>query len=112
MRASAVFALALPVLAAAAPNFAVESRQTGDCNTGSIQCCASTMTSTTTSLGTLSGLLGLLLPSLGGLIGLNCSPLDILGIGGTNCNQQPVCCTDNSFSGLISLGCIPINISL
>ncbi|KAF8963576.1 fungal hydrophobin-domain-containing protein [Flammula alnicola] len=111
MRASAVFALALPLLAAAAPA-ELTARQSGNCDTGSIQCCTMTQSSTPTTLGTLSGLLGIILPTIEGLIGLGCSPLNILGLGGNSCSAQPVCCSNNSFNGLISLGCTPININL
>ncbi|KAF9562992.1 fungal hydrophobin [Agrocybe pediades] len=107
MRASAVAVLALPVLAAA-----TALPRDGDCNTGDIQCCNSTAASSSTNLGLLSSLLGLVLPSIGGLIGLSCSPLNILGVGGNSCSAQPVCCTNNSFNGLIALGCTPININL
>ncbi|KAF4618932.1 hypothetical protein D9613_009927 [Agrocybe pediades] len=106
MRAS-VAVLALPVLAAAT----VLPRD-GNCNTGDIQCCNTVMQSSTTTLGMLGGLLGLVLPTVTGLIGLNCSPLNILGIGGNSCSAQPVCCTNNQFNGLINLGCTPININL
>ncbi|CAA7260491.1 unnamed protein product [Cyclocybe aegerita] len=99
---------ALPLLAAAS----VLQIRAGDCNTGDIQCCNSTMQSSTTSLGLLSGLLGLVLPAISGLVGLNCSPLSIIGLGGNSCSAQPVCCSNNQFNGLISLGCIPINLNL
>ncbi|KAF8161405.1 fungal hydrophobin-domain-containing protein [Crassisporium funariophilum] len=107
MRTSSIFVFALPVLAAA-----TAIPRDGDCNTGPIQCCNTVQQSTATNLGILSGLLGLVLPSIGGLIGLNCSPLGVLGIGGNSCSSQPVCCTNNQFNGLINLGCSPININL
>ncbi|KAF8954462.1 fungal hydrophobin-domain-containing protein [Flammula alnicola] len=66
----------------------------------------------TTTLASLAGLLGLDLGSITGLIGLTCSPLDILGIGGNSCSQQPVCCSNNNFNGVIALGCNPINLNL
>lgn len=28
---------------------------------------------------------------------VNCNPLTIIGISGTSCNSQPLCCSDNSF---------------
>ncbi|TFK70587.1 hydrophobin-263 [Pluteus cervinus] len=107
-RISAISLFALPLLASAS----VLPRQTGDCNTGSISCCASTQTSTPESVSELSGLLGIVLPDLGGLLALGCSPLSILGLGGNSCSQQPVCCTGNSFGGLIGLGCSPLNLNL
>ncbi|PPQ71680.1 hypothetical protein CVT24_007833 [Panaeolus cyanescens] len=106
-RATSVAVLALPILAAA-----TAIPRDGDCNTGEISCCNSTMTSSLTTLAQLGGLLGLSLPAIGGLIGLSCSPISVLGIGGNSCSAQPVCCTNNSFNGLIALGCSPINLGL
>ncbi|KIK73601.1 hypothetical protein PAXRUDRAFT_586141, partial [Paxillus rubicundulus Ve08.2h10] len=104
--------IALAAVATAAPS-ALEARADSQCNTGPIQCCSSTMTSTTTTLASLSSLLGLSLPSIGGLIGLSCSSITGVGTGtGAVCTQQPVCCTNNTYSGLINLGCSPININL
>ncbi|PPR00076.1 hypothetical protein CVT24_008978 [Panaeolus cyanescens] len=99
---------ALPLLAAATT---LQVRE-GDCNVGDIQCCNSTQQSNSTTLGMLSSLLGIQLPSIGGLLGLSCSGIGILGISANSCSAQPVCCSNNQFNGLISLGCIPINISL
>ncbi|KAF9045351.1 fungal hydrophobin-domain-containing protein [Panaeolus papilionaceus] len=99
--------VALPIFAAA-----TAIPRDGDCNTGQINCCNSTMTSSLTTLAQLGGLLGLSLPAIGGLIGLSCNPISILGAGGNSCSAQPVCCTNNSFNGLVSLGCSPINLNL
>ncbi|TFK70619.1 hydrophobin-263 [Pluteus cervinus] len=107
-RISAISLFALPLLASAS----VLPRQTGDCNTGSINCCATTQTSTPESVTELSGLLGIALPNIAGLIGLGCSPLSILGLGGNSCSAQPVCCSGNTFGGLIGLGCNPLNLNL
>ncbi|KAF8553767.1 fungal hydrophobin [Imleria badia] len=103
---------ALVAVAAAAPS-ALQARDSSECNTGSMQCCLSTQTSTPTTLNSLSGLLGIVLPTIEGLIGLGCSPISVLGLGsGASCTEQPVCCTDNTFNGFINLGCSPININL
>ena len=76
------------------------------------------------------GLLGINLQDVSGLIGLQCSPLNVLGLGGSSaCSQQPVCCQNNnvvstilgvqilsgglttvSQGGLISIGCVPIQL--
>lgn len=78
------------------------------------------MTSDEASGGILGGLLG----GITGLVGSNCSPLTVIGLGagtwyadmvcGRTClirvlfsSSNTVCCTDNHYSGLIVLGCVP-----
>ncbi|KAF8197571.1 hypothetical protein BJ912DRAFT_80090 [Pholiota molesta] len=102
--------LALPLLVVANP---LVVRNDGNvCNSGALNCCDSTESSTVTgsSSGGLLGLLsGLGVRDLGdGLIGLKCSPI----LGANDCTQQTVCCTDNSFNGVVALGCTPVNINL
>lgn len=96
----------------------------GQCNTGPVQCCNSVTTADHSSTSTLLGLLGLVLdPSI--LVGLKCSPLSAIGLGGnswwasSHClhrfsihwmscsSQQPVCCENNTYNGLIVIGCSP-----
>ncbi|KAF8991434.1 fungal hydrophobin-domain-containing protein [Cyathus striatus] len=100
---------ALPLLAAAS---AIPRDGSSQCNTGSIQCCNSVQEASNPVVGLLAGLLGLVLGPITGQVGLTCSPLSVIGIGGNSCTAQPVCCTGNSFNGLIVLGCTPININL
>ncbi|KAF8980551.1 hydrophobin-263 [Cyathus striatus] len=99
---------ALPLLAAAS----AIPRQGPQCNTGTVQCCNSVQQASNPLVGLLAGLLGIVLGPITGQVGLTCSPLSVIGIGGNSCTAQPVCCTGNSFSGLIVLGCTPININL
>ncbi|PPQ71679.1 hypothetical protein CVT24_007832 [Panaeolus cyanescens] len=106
--AASVAVLALPILAAAT-TVEIDARQ-GNCNTGEIQCCNNTFTNTATTLASLSSLLGISLPSISGMIGVACSPITVLGLGGNSCSAQPVCCTNNDFHGLVSLGCNAINL--
>ncbi|KAJ3573935.1 hypothetical protein NP233_g2112 [Leucocoprinus birnbaumii] len=109
MRFSTVFALALPAVAFAT----AIPRQSGSCNTGTLQCCNQVQQASSLGENLLGGLLGLGLGSITGLVGLNCNPISaIVGIGGNSCSAQPVCCTNNQFGGLISLGCNPINLNL
>ena len=82
----------------------------GTCNTGPVLCCNSVQSASITSLASLGGLLGIALPNVTGLIGLSCT--DIPAGGGASCNAQPVCCTINTFSGVVALGCTPVNINL
>ncbi|TCD65152.1 hypothetical protein EIP91_003045 [Steccherinum ochraceum] len=59
------------------------------------------------------GLLGIVLQDLNVPVGLTCDPISVLGIGSSSaCSAQTVCCEDNSFSGIVALGCTPINVGL
>ncbi|KAL4076447.1 fungal hydrophobin-domain-containing protein [Scleroderma yunnanense] len=108
--------LLLPVVAlssvvAAAP--AAIAARDNSCSSGTLQCCNTVMDSTSSSAGVLAGLLGIVSPLLGPLMGVNCSPITGVGVGtGANCVQQTVCCQNTQFNGLINIGCIAININL
>ncbi|KAF9442160.1 fungal hydrophobin, partial [Macrolepiota fuliginosa MF-IS2] len=103
--------LALPAVAVAS---AIPQARDGggNCNTGSQLCCNSAQSTSDPVTALLTGLLGLNLGSITGLVGVTCSPLSVAGVGGNSCTAQPVCCSNNSFNGLIALGCNPININL
>ncbi|KAH9919988.1 hydrophobin [Epithele typhae] len=101
-RTAAFSLLALALSATATPV------RRGDCNTGSVQCCNSTHDSSETAISTLVGLLGVDLSGITGKVGLQCSPISVVGAGGSSCSSQTVCCQNNNVGGLISVGCIPI----
>ncbi|ESK87979.1 hydrophobin [Moniliophthora roreri MCA 2997] len=84
----------------------------GQCNTGPIQCCNSLGKSTDGPIAAILKLLGVVVQDVTALIGLTCSPITVIGGGGNSCSSQPVCCSNNSFNGLIAIGCTPININL
>ncbi|KAF8625099.1 hypothetical protein AX15_005574 [Amanita polypyramis BW_CC] len=75
------------------------------CSTGPVQCCNSVHRATNPTVQTLAGLLGAVLPAGDLLVGITCTPL--LGSG---CSAQTVCCSNNNFNGLISLGCNNIHL--
>ncbi|KAF9259951.1 fungal hydrophobin, partial [Marasmius fiardii PR-910] len=82
----------------------------GQCNTGPVQCCNQVVpASNAAAQGTL-GLIGVVLQDINIPVGLDCSPITIIGGGNGACQSNPVCCNDNSNGGLISIGCIPISI--
>ena len=76
--------------------------------------------------GLLLGLLGIVVNGVDVLLGINCSPLSVIGIGSGNaCSSNAVCCENNNVvstntalhdgsnsaflqGGLLSIGCIPI----
>ncbi|KAF8985268.1 fungal hydrophobin-domain-containing protein [Cyathus striatus] len=82
------------------------------CTTGDLQCCQNSGSSTDSAISSALSLLGIVVQDVNALIGVTCSPISVIGAGGNSCTAQPVCCTDNSFNGLIALGCTPINLYL
>ncbi|KAF8523241.1 hydrophobin [Gautieria morchelliformis] len=80
------------------------------CNTGSAQCCNTVgAANSLPGAAVLMGLLGIVLQDVSAVIGLGCTPISVIGVaGGVNCDQQPVCCTNNNFNGLVNVGCSPI----
>ncbi|RDB20579.1 Fruiting body protein SC1 [Hypsizygus marmoreus] len=108
-RVSTLLCLALYVSASAIPR---RGEYESQCNTGSVQCCNSVQDSHNKDVGILAALIGLDIKSITGQVGVTCSPLTAVGVGGNSCTQQPVCCSGNNFEGLIVVGCTPINISL
>ncbi|EIN14595.1 fungal hydrophobin, partial [Punctularia strigosozonata HHB-11173 SS5] len=78
------------------------------CTTGPVQCC-NTVTSAKNE-GILLALLGIVLEDLSVLVGLGCSPISVIGLGGSSCSANPVCCENNNFGGIISIGCVPISL--
>ncbi|KAI9573474.1 hydrophobin [Boletus coccyginus] len=81
------------------------------CNTSDQNCCNSVQSvDQASSFLSECGLLEVA-TEVGALVGLNCSPLSVVGVAGNSCTQQPVCCTNNDFNGLVNLGCTPINVN-
>ncbi|PBK86708.1 hydrophobin-domain-containing protein [Armillaria gallica] len=85
--------------------------------TGTAQCCGSTESASDVSPGvaTLLGLLGVVVSDLTAncfYSGVTCSPISVIGVGGTSCSSQAVCCEGNHFNGLVALGCTPLNVGL
>ncbi|KAF9484820.1 hydrophobin-315 [Pholiota conissans] len=107
MQFKVIAALALGATLAAATG-----SPSNQCNTGSLQCCASTGKATDPAISTLLGSLGIVVQDVTALVGVTCSPITVIGASGTSCSEQSVCCTNNSFNGVVALGCTPININL
>ncbi|KAH9849348.1 fungal hydrophobin [Lenzites betulinus] len=106
----ATFAIAaLPILAAATP---LETRGGGStCSTGALQCCDSVEKASDPAAAGILSLLGIVVQSVDVLVGLTCSPVTVIGVGGPSaCSAQAVCCQNNSFGSLISIGCAPVSL--
>ncbi|KAI0366140.1 fungal hydrophobin [Pilatotrama ljubarskyi] len=96
-----------PTAASAAKRSKPSGSPGGSCSTGPVQCCEEITNASNPIAELLLSLLGLVVgPDVA--IGLTCSPLSIIGIGGGSCSANTVCCENNALGGLISIGCIPI----
>ncbi|EIW55701.1 fungal hydrophobin [Trametes versicolor FP-101664 SS1] len=78
------------------------------CSTGPIQCCNSVQSASSPAGSLLLGLLGVVVQGVDVLLGLDCSPISVIGVGGGECNANAVCCQNNAVGGLISIGCVPV----
>ncbi|KAK0212037.1 hydrophobin-251 [Armillaria fumosa] len=112
-RISAFTLLALPLLVTATDVLPHGGGDGSACSaTGTVQCCESTKSVSLGPIQTLLGLLGVVISDLTADVSMTCSPITVLSVGRTECNNQVICCDNNSFNGLVALGCMPINISL
>ncbi|KAI0650730.1 fungal hydrophobin-domain-containing protein [Trametes meyenii] len=91
--------LALPLLAAAA-----------HCNTGPVQCCDRVESADSAAAAGLISALGIAIKDVTAKVGLDCSPISVVGAGANTCAGQPVCCENNSWGSLISVGCAPVQL--
>ncbi|KAL5514032.1 hypothetical protein ACEPAG_2793 [Sanghuangporus baumii] len=82
------------------------------CSTAPIQCCDSVQPAGSDSVSKELGLLGIVVQDLDVLVGLTCTPVTVIGAGSSGCSASPVCCEDNSHGGLVSIGCVPVDLSL
>ncbi|KAG9310815.1 hydrophobin [Chiua virens] len=84
----------------------------GQCNTGGVYCCNS-VEDVQQAHDVLSKFnLVEAAAQIGGSVGLNCGGVTVIGTGsGCKAQQQPVCCEDNRYNGLVNIGCSPININ-
>ncbi|KAI0065202.1 fungal hydrophobin [Artomyces pyxidatus] len=80
------------------------------CTTGPVQCCNTVESASNPVVSIILGLLGIVLDGVDVIVGITCTPINIIGIGGNSCTAQTVCCENNNFSGIISIGCSPISI--
>ncbi|KAJ4468451.1 fungal hydrophobin-domain-containing protein [Lentinula edodes] len=78
------------------------------CSTGELQCCDSTEEAGSAAGSLLLGLIGVVVQDVDVLLGVTCSPITVIGVGSSSCTAQAVCCEDNAWGGLVSIGCVPV----
>ncbi|KAI0759010.1 fungal hydrophobin-domain-containing protein [Fomes fomentarius] len=98
---------ALPLLAAANP---IHPAHNSTCSSGPVQCCDTTATAGSKKGADALGLLGIVLEDLNVVLGLQCLPISIIGVGlSASCGNQAMCCQDNSH-GAVAIDCLPIQL--
>ncbi|EIW55699.1 fungal hydrophobin [Trametes versicolor FP-101664 SS1] len=103
-------ATAIVALAAATAVGATAVIPRSTCSTGEIKCCNSVQQANSPSAAALLGLLGVVVQGVDVLVGLTCDPISVVGAGGNSCSANTVCCENNSYGGLISIGCVPVTL--
>ncbi|KAF8895177.1 hypothetical protein BD779DRAFT_707048 [Infundibulicybe gibba] len=98
----------LPLLAAATavPRTTTPTTPASQCIAGNLQCCQSTEEASDVNIPGLETLIAPII-TLTGQVGLTCSPISLIGVGANSCAAKPVCCSNNSFKGLIALSAPP-----
>ncbi|KAF8815296.1 fungal hydrophobin [Phlegmacium glaucopus] len=64
------------------------------CDSGELQCCNTSESPTAAS--SVLGPLGIAPSTISGLVGLDCTPITVIGGAQPSCSAKPLCCTDNS----------------
>ncbi|KAF9254742.1 fungal hydrophobin [Marasmius fiardii PR-910] len=77
---------------------------------GDVQCCQTVTTASDPSAAHVIAVLGIVVQDVNALVGLNCSPITVVGGGNGACSGTTVTCTDTSHGGLIDIGCVPVTI--
>jgi hypothetical protein len=80
----AIFAAATMALVASAAPTPGDAPSSGNCNVGSVQCCNSVQDSKSAGIAALLGLLGIDVQNVTGQVGVTCTPIDVIGLGGNS----------------------------
>ncbi|KAF8995905.1 hydrophobin, partial [Cyathus striatus] len=82
------------------------------CNNGTLTCCNSVQAADSPAAIAALKSVGAAVQGVTGQVGLTCSAPTVIGASGNSCSQQPVCCTNNNFNGVVAIGCTPVNVNL
>ncbi|KAK1224769.1 hypothetical protein PQX77_012316 [Marasmius sp. AFHP31] len=74
------------------------------------QCCQTVTTANDPAATKIFGLLGIVVQDVNAIVGINCSPITVVGGGNGPCSGTTVTCEDNSHGNLIHIGCVPVTV--
>ncbi|EMD41209.1 hypothetical protein CERSUDRAFT_78901 [Gelatoporia subvermispora B] len=74
-------------------------------------CCATVGKASDSAVSKALGLLGVVIQDITAIVGVNCSPITVVGVGsGSACSETAVSCESSEHGGLVQIGCIPITL--
>ncbi|KAG7094693.1 hypothetical protein E1B28_001840 [Marasmius oreades] len=76
------------------------------------QCCQQVTQASDPAVAVILKSIGVVLQNLDVLVGLDCSPITVIGSNNGACadGSNTVNCDDNSHGTLISIGCVPVSV--
>ncbi|KAH9850872.1 fungal hydrophobin, partial [Lenzites betulinus] len=81
------------------------------CSTGPLQCCQQVQSADSLSIVPILAAIGVVLNDINIPVGLGCDPISVIGVGSGNaCSANTVCCENNAVGGLLSIGCLPVEL--
>ncbi|KAI0076941.1 fungal hydrophobin [Panus rudis PR-1116 ss-1] len=108
-RLASFTAIALPALAAATA--VPRNESPGACSTAPIQCCQTTAPASSDAVAPILKAIGVVVQDVNALVGLECSPISVVGVGsGATCDANAVCCDQNNVGDSVSIGCVPVDL--
>ncbi|KAG2140582.1 fungal hydrophobin [Suillus clintonianus] len=93
--------------------FALFAAAQSQCDTGYIKCCNGNNIYSQTEPNLYE--LGLVdvAAAVDAFVALECSGVSVVGTSsGCTANQQPLCCENEKYNGIVSIGCTPIGVGL
>ncbi|RPD71287.1 hypothetical protein L226DRAFT_468823, partial [Lentinus tigrinus ALCF2SS1-7] len=61
------------------------------------------------SIATVLKGLGISVQDVNALVGLNCSPITVIGVGSGECSGTSISCDNTQFLPAVAIGCVPIS---
>ncbi|KAI0738059.1 fungal hydrophobin-domain-containing protein [Daedaleopsis nitida] len=113
MLSRALILAALPLLAVATHGLYKTRTDQSSCSTGTALCCKEVYPDADDPPASpmLSALAEILVQDINPAIGVTCTPITGVGVGGSaGCSAKTVCCENNSFGGVIAVGCLPVEL--
>ncbi|KAK7054479.1 hypothetical protein VNI00_003677 [Paramarasmius palmivorus] len=105
-------ALIIATLASLAVATTTGGKPASQCDVGKLQCCDNFAKAGDPEAKKIIDLLHIDVQDVNVPVGLTCDPITGIGVSGSSCAAQPVCCENNNFNGVIAVGCTPVDVNV